>query len=107
MSENKHAFRLMVIDIEEDKVVVDELCDAIVAGTAKSPEDGEGRGTHNVLSASKCALPIGIAAIMAAEKAVKETKIKTIETFLTKDDGSIGKMISEMLEEDDDGCENS
>lgn len=102
MSDVKHAFRLMVIDIEADKVIVDEFCDAIVAGTARSPEDGKGQGTHNVLSASKCALPIGIAAVMAAEKAVKETKMKTIETFLAKDDGSIGEMISEMLEEDED-----
>ena len=105
MSDVKHAFRLMIIDIEADKVIVDEFCDAIVAGTATKSDDGEGPGTHNVLSASKCDLHIGVAAVMAAEEAIEKTKKNTVEAVLKRAaGGDIGDMIKKFFEEDDDGC---
>lgn len=83
MSEIKHAYRLMVIDIEEDKVVIDEFCDAIVAGVATnggSPEDTKGKE----LLCSKSDLFAGIAVVVAAEKAIMRQKREFVRSFMKK-----------------------
>ena len=111
MSDVKHAFRLMIIDIDADKVVADTFCDAIVAGLASKAVDGdgsEGKGTHSVLSASRCDSRIIVEAVMAAEEAVEKTKRKTVGALLKEiSDGDVSKMINEIFGEGNDGCENS
>lgn len=80
-NEIKHAYRLMVIDIEQDKVVIDEFCDAIVSGVATnggSPE--ETNGTE--LLASKSDLFAGIAVVAAAEKAIMRQKREFVKSFM-------------------------
>ena len=59
MSEIKHAYRLMVIDIEKDQVVLDEFCDCIVGGVGKkSRRRGKdrrcGRGYTELLGTYRC-----------------------------------------------------
>jgi hypothetical protein len=71
----------MVIDIEEDKVVIDEFCDAIVAGVATnggSLEDTKGKE----LLASKSDLFAGIAVVGAAEKAIMRQKREFVKSFM-------------------------
>lgn len=81
MSKIKHAYRLMVIDIEEDKVVIDEFCDAIVAGVATNGGSlEEAKGTQ--LLASKSNLFAGIAVVAAAEKAIMRQKRKFVKSFM-------------------------
>lgn len=81
MSKIKHAYRLMVIDIGEDKVVVDEFCDAIVAGVATNGgSHEETKGTE--LLASKSDLFAGIAVVAAAEKAIMRQKREFVKSFM-------------------------
>lgn len=84
MSEVKHAFRLMLIDIDADKVLVDEFCNAVVAGTAQDPEEGKPQEVGNVIAACRCGMSAGIAVVAAAEEAIKKQKYKTVENFLRK-----------------------
>lgn len=84
MSEAKHAFRLMLIDINEDKILVDEFCDAVVAGTAQDPEEGKKQEDGNVIVACRCGLATGIAVVAAAEEAIQKQKAKTVASFLKK-----------------------
>ena len=81
MSKIEHAYRLMVIDIEEDKVVIDEFCDAIVAGVATnggSLEKTEGKE----LLASKSDVFAGISVVAAAEKAIMRQKREFVKSFM-------------------------
>ena len=81
MSEVKHSFRVMVIDITEDKVVVDEFCDAIVAGLASN--DGKiGKYDGSEIVASKCNFIAGIGAVEAAERAVMRQKKEFVKSFM-------------------------
>lgn len=84
MSDVKHAFRLMLIDIEADKVLVDEFCDAVVAGMAQNPEEGKVQDVGSVIVACRCGLSAGVAAVVAAEDAIRRQKNKTAESFLRK-----------------------
>ena len=83
MSDVKHSFRITIFDIEEDKVVVDEFCDAVVAGIA-------GKGCNPGLTESqeiiacKCGLLTGTAAVAVAEKAVMTQKKQIIKSFMKK-----------------------
>ena len=82
-NEIKHNFRFMIIDIEEDKVVVDEFCDAVVAGIATNgctPGFADGRE----ILACKCGLLAGTVAVNAAEKAVMTQKKQIIKSFMKK-----------------------
>lgn len=83
MSEIKHSFRIMVIDIEEDKVVIDEFADAIVGGIAKNvstPKEIE----KSEICACKCSLIAGIGAVEAAEKAIMTQKRQVVKSFMEK-----------------------
>lgn len=83
MSKIKHAYRLMVIDIEEDKVVIDEFCDAVVAGIAANGCK-PGFTDNQEIIACKCGLLAGTAAVDAAEKAVMTQKKQIIKSFMKK-----------------------
>ena len=83
MSKIKHAYRLMVIDIEEDKVVVDEFCDAVVAGIATN-RCKPGFTDNQEIIACKCGLLAGTAAVEAAEQAVMTQKKQIIKSFMEK-----------------------
>ena len=83
MSEIKHSFRIMIIDIDEDKVVVDEFADAIVGGFVKSgstPKDIE----KSEICACKCSFIVGIGAVEAAEKAIMTQKRQVVKSFMEK-----------------------
>lgn len=83
MSDVKHNFRFMIIDIEEDKVVVDEFCDAVVAGIATNGCTPGFADSQEIL-ACKCGLLAGTAAVGAAEKAVMTQKKQIIKSFMEK-----------------------
>lgn len=103
MSEIKHAYRLMVIDIEEDKVVIDEFCDCIVGGVGKNVEE-EGKTGSSVLVMQNGFAFTGVAAVEAAEKAVKLQKRKLVEGFLTTaSPEEIAEVIAKGREVDNDG----
>lgn len=83
MSEIKHSFRIMIIDIEGDKVVLDEFADAIVGGLAKngsSPKNIE----RSEMCICKSSLTTGIGAVAAAEEAIKTQKKQVIKSFMEK-----------------------
>lgn len=81
MSEIKHSFRIMIIDIEKDKVVVDEFADAIVGGIAKNVMPGEDGACAEI--AVTRATTIGIMnAVTAAESIVKKQKRMLVMDFL-------------------------
>lgn len=81
MSETKYAYRLMVIDIKEDKVVVDEFCDAIVAGIASSG-DNIGETECSEIACVKGNVLAGIAVVDAAEKAIMRQKREFVKSFM-------------------------
>lgn len=102
MSEVKHAFRLMIIDIDEDKVVVDEFCDAVIAGAAKNPEEGKQQDSGTVIAACRCCLTAGMAAVVAAEEAVQKQKRKIVASFLEKGGvGNVEDLVKAVLEGED------
>ena len=81
MSNVNKSFRIMIIDIAEDKVVVDEFCDAIVAGIASSGgpiEETEGRE----IACVKGNVLAGIAVTGAAEKAIMRQKREFVRSFM-------------------------
>lgn len=80
MSEIKHSLRLMIIDIEEDKVVVDEFCDSVIAGVAQKREAMIPQKIE--IAASKSGYIEGIFAVEAAESAIRTQKTKIIKTFM-------------------------
>ena len=82
-NEIKHNFRFMIIDIKEDKVVVDEFCDAVVAGIATNGCK-PGFTDRQEIIACKCGLLAGAAAVDAAEKAVMTQKKQIIKSFMEK-----------------------
>lgn len=79
MSEIKHAYRLMVIDIEEDKVVIDEFCDAIVAGVARENKEFEESECNSITCCRVENVAVVAASVDAAEKAIKKQKGNIIE----------------------------
>lgn len=103
MSEIKHSFRIMIIDIEKDKVVVDEFADAIVGGIAKN-----GSSPKNIdrseICACKCSFAAGIGAVAAAEAAIHTQKKQVIKNFMEK---ATPEMIKECFggEESEDDTE--
>jgi hypothetical protein len=110
MGEVKHAFRLMLIDINEDKVLVDEFCDAVVAGTAQNPEEGKKQEGGNIISFCRCGLSAGMAATIAAEEAIQKHKAMTLASFFEKSGiENVEDLVKAALEGEDltDGREDS
>lgn len=102
MSEVKHAFRLMIIDIDEDKVVVDEFCDAVIAGAAKNPEKGNQYDGGNVIVACRCGLGASVAAMASATEAVRKQKAKVVASLLEEDGiGNAQDLMKAVLEGED------
>ena len=102
MSEIKHAYRLMVIDIEADNVVLDEFCDCIVGGVGKNVEEEGKTGSAVVVIQNGWALT-GVAAVEAAENAVKLQKRKLVTEFLiTASPEEIAEVIKKGREVDND-----
>lgn len=81
MSDVKHSFRITIFDIEEEKVVVDEFCDAIVAGVATNGGSLEETNGMELL-ASKSDLFAGIVVVTAAEKAIMRQKRELVKSFM-------------------------
>ena len=81
MSEIKHSFRIMIIDIEKDKVVLDEFADAIVGGIAKN-----GSSPKNIDRSEMCicksSFAAGIGAVAAAEAAIHTQNKQVIKSFM-------------------------
>lgn len=81
MSDIKHSLRIMIIDIEKDKVVLDEFADAIVGGIAKNVMPGEDGACAEI--AVVRATTIGaMNAVTAAENVVKKQKKMLLMAFL-------------------------
>ena len=83
MSNVNKSFRIMIIDIAEDKIVVDEFCDAVVAGIADNGCKPGFTDSQEII-ACKCGLNAGTAAVVAAEKAVMTQKKQIIKSFMEK-----------------------
>ena len=82
MSENKtHAFRIMVIDIAEDKLVLDEFCDAIIVGISRSDGDPKINEAKEFMAA-KCHILTQSCSVKAAEKAIATAKKEVVESFM-------------------------
>lgn len=81
MSNVNKSFRIMIIDIAEDKVVVDEFCDAIVAGIASSG-DNIGKTEGSEIVCVKGNVLAGIAVVAAAEKAIMRQKREFVKSFM-------------------------
>lgn len=102
MSKIKHAYRLMVIDIEKDKVILDEFCDCIVGGVGKNVEEEGKTGSAVVVIQNGWALT-GVAAVEAAENAVKRQKRKLVEEFFkTASPEDIAEVINKSREVEND-----
>jgi hypothetical protein len=104
MSEIKHSFRIMIIDIEKDKVVLDEFADAIVGGIAKN-----GSSPKNIDRSEMCicksSFAAGIGAVADAEAAIHTQKKQVIKSFMEK---ATPEMIKECFggeESEDDTAE--
>ena len=97
MSEIKHAFRLMIIDIEKDEIVRDEFAESIVAGIARN----DGKATNGMtMVIGRATMKETIIATLSAEKAVNYAKRNTVEDFLKdKNLSELEKIIGEALEE--------
>ena len=76
MEENHNKLRIMVIDIEEDKLIVDEFCDSIVVGLGRSDANGDISGKK--LGILKGGIYSAVAAINSAEGAADKTKSKLV-----------------------------
>jgi hypothetical protein len=72
----------MIIDIEEDKVVVDEFCDAVVVGAAQTREAMPPQPIE--IAACKSGYIEGVVAVTAAEKAIMTQKKQIIKSFMKK-----------------------
>ena len=81
MSNVNKSFRIMIIDIAEDKVVVDEFCDAIVAGIASSGDVIEETSCSEIVCVKGNVLA-GIAVTGAAEKAIMRQKREFVRSFM-------------------------
>lgn len=81
MSNVNKSFRIMIIDIAEDKVVVDEFCDAIVAGIASSGGTIKETEVSEIVCV-KGNLLAGIAVTAAAEKAIMRQKREFVRSFM-------------------------
>lgn len=101
MSDVKHSFRITIFDIEEEKVVVDEFCDAVVAGIA-SNGCKPGSTDNQEIIVCKCGLLAGTAVVDAAEKAVMTQKKQILKSFMKK---ATPEMIEECFGgENEDEC---
>ena len=117
MSEIKHSFRIMIIDIEKDKVVLDEFADAIVGGLAKN-----GSSPKNIDRSEMCicksSFAAGIGAVAAAEEAIKIQKKQVIKSFMKKatpemikecfgmeDVDKLTDILEKVMEDEDDTAE--
>lgn len=97
MSETKHAFRVMIIDIEKDEIVRDEFAESIVAGISR--DDGEGTNGMTLVI-GRATTKETIVATLSAEKAVSYAKKSVVDNFLKdKDLSELEKILGEALEE--------
>lgn len=81
-NEIKHTLRIMIIDIEEDKIVVDEFCDAVIVGAAQTREAMPPQPIE--IAACKSGYIEAVFAVTAAENAIRTQKAKIIKTFMEK-----------------------
>ena len=81
MSKENPSFRIMIIDLAEDKVVVDQFADAIVCGIGRNG-DKKNEIEGSELLACKCNFVAGVGAVNAAEKAIRRQKMEIIKNFM-------------------------
>lgn len=100
MSKIQGKYRVMIIDIAEDKVVFDEFCDVVLGGCAKNSEDGKRCSDVKGIGAANCNLFAGMAACMAAEKIVQKHKNKLAKGILNDiTGGDVDSVLDKFLEE--------
>lgn len=78
------SLRVMVIDVEGDKILRDELCDAIVAGLARDGDCGKGEKKVSGCSFAIANGSVGasVASCMSAEQAVEKVKESCVKKFI-------------------------
>lgn len=101
MSDVKHSFRITIFDIEKEKVVLDEFCDAVVAGIAKNGSK-PGSVDAKEFAACRCGISVSVGAVLAAEKVIMTHKKEVVKEFLEK---ATPEMIKECFGgENEDEC---
>lgn len=109
MNEIKHSFRIMIIDIEKDKVVIDEFADAIVGGIAKNVMPGEDVACAEI-AVTRATTPTLTAAIMTAEGIIQKQKKMIIDNIAKEAGisleelatGLMGKIFGNMMGEEEE-----
>ena len=78
------SLRVMVIDVEGDKILRDELCDAIVAGLARDGDCGKGEKKVSGCSFSNRNGSVGASLVscMAAEQTIEKVKERCAEKLV-------------------------
>lgn len=77
------SLRVMVIDVEGDKILRDELCDAIVAGLARDGDRGKGEKVSGCsFGISKGSVGTMVASCMSADQAVEKAKESCVKKFI-------------------------
>lgn len=107
MSEKKinAAFRLMIIDIEEDRIVLDEFCDVALGGYARNSENGKSCADVKGICVAKCNVMTGLGASMAAEKIIEKHKKNVIAGLLVDVSGGDLESAIDEIFGGDDGAE--
>ena len=84
MRESDCTFRVMVIELENDDIVLDRFCDAVVLGMSRKGCDGDGtdgNGSRDLFSATNGDYKVAMMACVATDEALKDAKINTINKF--------------------------
>ncbi len=108
MSENKAnaAYRLMVIDIEEDKIILDEFCDVFLGAYAKNSEDGKRVVDAKGSSLVKSNYYGVAAACMAAEKIIEKNRNRLVKEILNDAGvGDVENIIDNVLGKEVEGAD--
>ena len=96
MEKNHNKLRIMVIDIKEDKLILDEFCDSIVAGLSRF--DADSGIAQKKLGALKGDLASAIAAITGAEGAADQAKRELVNKVMEQyRGGDIDEYLEKLL----------
>ena len=99
MKEHHNKLRIMVIDIEEDKLIVDEFCDSIVVGLGRSDVNGDISGKKLVIL--KGGIHSAVAAIAEAEGSAGKAKSKLVGRVMEQyRGGDIDEYLEKLLKGD-------
>jgi hypothetical protein len=96
MSKSKNKYKVIIIDVLEDKILENISCDAIIAGYAQKPDDERSMCGSVTLSCGDIGVTGG--AIDAAEKAASRAEEKIIKSFLKNVEKEFAEDLLEKME---------